>query len=76
MQKKSKIIIIIASYNGQEYWSDLMGLLSKERYDDFDLEILVVDNNSSDASVEYIESRYPDIKIIKNRICWSQQYWL
>ena len=67
MQKKSKIIIIIASYNVQEYWSDLMGLLSKERYDDFDLEILVVDNNSSDASVEYIESRYPDIKIIKNK---------
>lgn len=67
MQIKNKIIIIIASYNGQEYWSDLMRLLSKEKYDDFDLEILVVDNNSSDKSVEYLEKNYPEIKIIKNK---------
>lgn len=66
MPKKDKIIVIIPSYNSRSYWDDLLPNLVKEHYDDFDLEILVVDNNSHDDSVRYIESHYPQIKVIVN----------
>ncbi len=62
---KDKVLVIIVSYNGQEYWPDLLPLLSQETYNDFDLEILVVDNASTDASAEYIKNNYPNFKLIK-----------
>jgi GT2 family glycosyltransferase len=66
MLEKNKVIIIIPSYNGQDYWPGLMPLLSQEKYHDFDLEIVVVDNNSSDDSVVYLRENYPEIKLIIN----------
>ncbi len=67
MSKRDKIIIIIAAYNGQKYWPDLMPLLTQEKYQDFDLEILVVDNDSNDKTVDDLEKNYPTVKIIKNK---------
>ncbi len=67
MSKKDKVIIIIAAYNGQKYWPDLMPLLTQERYNDFDLEILVVDNDSNDKTVDDLETNYPTVKLIKNK---------
>jgi GT2 family glycosyltransferase len=67
MIKKDKVIVIIASYNGQLYWPELMPVLSRENYQDFTLEILVVDNNSTDNSVSYLQTNYPQVKIIANQ---------
>lgn len=62
---KDKVLLIIASFNGQKYWPDLLPALAKEQYTDFDLEVLVVDNNSTDSSVEYIKAHYPQFTLIK-----------
>ena len=67
MLEKDKIIIIIPSYNGKEYFYGLMPLLNEEKYNDFSLDILVVDNNSTDGSVEFLKENYPSIKIIENK---------
>ncbi len=67
MPKKNKIIIIIPSYNGQKYWPDLLPTLVKEDYADFDLEIVIVDNNSQDNSADYIEQKFPSITVIRNQ---------
>lgn len=67
LEKKDKIFIIIISYNGQIYWSDLLPPLVKEKSNDFDIEILVVDNNSADGSADYLEKEYPQIKVIRNK---------
>lgn len=64
--KKDKIFVIIASYNGLKYWSDLLLFLTQEKYPDFDLEIVVVDNNSTDGSVEYLQEYWPQVRLIKN----------
>jgi len=67
MFEKDKIIIIIPNYNGKEYFYGLMPLLNEEKYNDFSLEILVVDNNSTDGSVEFLKENYPEVTIIKNK---------
>lgn len=67
MPKRDKVIVIIPSYNSRKYWDDLLPTLTKEKYEDFDWEILVVDNNSSDDSVSYLEQHYPEIKVIVNK---------
>jgi len=61
---KDKVVVIILSYNGQKYWPDLLPTLALENYQDFDLEILVVDNNSTDDSVAYIKNNFPNFKLI------------
>src|SRR3989339_1604669 len=66
MSAKDKIVIIIASYNGNKYWPSLMPLLIKEKYSQFDLEVLVVDNNSTDGSADFLEKNYPQVKVIRN----------
>jgi len=65
MSKRNKIVIIIVSYNGRKYWDDLFPTLLEERYQDIDIEALVVDNNSSDGSADYINRKYPTIKVIR-----------
>ena len=67
MSRKSKVIVIIAAYNGRQYWPELMPLLTAERYPDFDGELLVVDNNSSDDSVAYLREHFPGVKVIVNQ---------
>lgn len=67
IKTKDKILIIIPNFNGQKYWADLMPVLSQEKYQDFDLEVLVVDNHSTDNSVKYLVKHYPQITIIKNQ---------
>lgn len=61
-----KLSIIIVNYNVKYFLEQC--LLSIEASDfDFDMEIIVVDNNSSDGSVEYISSRFPNVKIFANK---------
>jgi len=67
MIKKDKVLIIITSYNAAQYWPDLLPALAAEKYPDFDLGVLVVDNNSSDESVSYIKNNFGSIKLIENK---------
>lgn len=64
---RDKVVVIIVSYNGREYLPALMPPLVQEKYHDFDVEILVVDNNSSDDSVEFIKNNFPSVDIIVNK---------
>ncbi|MBT4349288.1 glycosyltransferase family 2 protein [bacterium] len=67
MSKKIKVIIIIPSFNGQNYLQDLLPDLVSDEYQDFDLDVLVVDNNSSDDSVAYIRDNFSQVKVIVNK---------
>ena len=66
MSEKDKILIIIPSYNGLDYWPSLLPLLTQQKYAQFEVEILVVDNNSADGSADFLEKNYPQIKVIRN----------
>ena len=68
MQKKDKIIIIIPSYNGLDYLHGLLPQLVKESYLDFDLEIVIVDDNSKDESVNFIKNNFPNFTLLQSKI--------
>jgi len=62
--KNPLISIIIVNWNGKKWLKNCFNSLSRQTFKDF--EILLIDNNSTDDSVDYIEANYPEIIIIKN----------
>ena len=60
-----KVSVVILNWNGKNYLRNCLQSLKKVTYSP--LEIIVVDNNSSDGSQEYIEKHYPNVHLIKNK---------
>jgi GT2 family glycosyltransferase len=58
------INIIIVSWNAKGHLINCLNSLSNPR--GFTQEIIVIDNGSSDGSVEIIENQFPQVKLIKN----------
>lgn len=57
-----KVTVIIPNYNGKHFMEPCLKSLSEQTYTDF--KILVVDNHSTDGSLEYMQECYPDIEVI------------
>lgn len=56
--------VIVLSWNGM---NDLQECLDAVRSQDFaDLELIVVDNASTDGSADFVASHYPDARLIRN----------
>ncbi len=64
MKKHPLISIVINNYNGLEYLKETLKGLKNLNYPNY--EIIVVDNNSTDKSRIFIESK--GIKLVKNKI--------
>lgn len=62
---KKLVSIIIVSWNGKQFLKRCFSSLSKQHYST--IEIIFVDNASTDDSVEYIRSNYPKVRIIVNK---------
>lgn len=58
------IAAILVGWNSRDYLEDSLSSLTASR--GVDLRVIFVDNASSDDSVEFIRSRYPDVTIIQN----------
>lgn len=69
MQAKSadgindKIAVIIVSWNGLRFLSDCLSSISNQIYDNY--RVILVDNGSEDASVDFIRNNFPNIEIIE-----------
>jgi len=57
------VSVIIVNYNGKNYLEECLENLMKSTYKKF--EVILVDNNSTDDSVEFVKNSYPSITIIK-----------
>lgn len=64
MSQHPRVAIIILTWNKREYVLNLLGCIANLEYDNFD--IIVVDNASTDDTVEALKSKYPDIEILVN----------
>ncbi len=60
-----KVSINIIIYNGLKYIKPCFDSIFNQSFKDF--EVIVVDNNSSDNSVNFIKQNYPNIKLIENK---------
>lgn len=64
-----KATVIIPNYNGKHFLDECLSSLCKDislsTHKD-DIEVLVIDNGSSDGSVEYIRSAFPSVGLIQN----------
>ena len=65
MKNKKYISVVVISFNGMEFIEDCLTTAQTSLYI-FDLQILVIDNGSTDGTVEFIENKFPNIQLIKN----------
>lgn len=59
-----KVSIVIVNYNGKDLLNNLLKSISKSAYKNY--EIIVVDNNSSDGSREFIKN-HKSVKLVENK---------
>jgi len=65
MTNQPKISVIIVNYNGQDFLADCLESVLKSDYPNY--EVILVDNNSSDNSVNIIKNKFQQVKIIINK---------
>lgn len=58
-------LIIIVNHNGKKLLEKTLPSILKTDRNDINLDICVVDNNSSDDSIPFLEKEYPAIKLVK-----------
>ena len=58
-----KVSVIIVNYNGKTLLEKCLESLFKTDYNNF--EVILVDNNSTDGSMEFVTKNYPKIIVIK-----------
>jgi GT2 family glycosyltransferase len=61
-----QLSVIILNYNVR-YFLELCVLSVQSVLEHIDGEIIVVDNNSQDDSVEMMKQRFPNVKLIENK---------
>lgn len=62
-----QLSVIILNYNVR-YFLEQCVLSVQEALSTLDAEIIVIDNNSSDDSCEMMKSKFPNIKLIENKV--------
>ncbi len=63
---KEQISIIVLNYNGVSFLQKCFASIFKQDYPH--LEVILVDNASTDNSVDFVKKTFPKVKIIQNKI--------
>ncbi len=59
------ISVVILNWNGREHLIRCLRSFSRVTYQP--LEIIVVDNNSSDDSAKIVQKKFPDVRLVRNK---------
>jgi MoaA/NifB/PqqE/SkfB family radical SAM enzyme/GT2 family glycosyltransferase len=65
-QKLPLVSIVTVNYNGKQFLNDCFKSLLNLNYPKKKIEIFMVDNNSTDGSLEYVRKKFPPVKILIN----------
>lgn len=63
--KKELVSIIIVNWNGKEHLSKCLPSLGQQSYKN--VEVIVVDNGSTDHSVRFVKKNFPSVRIVQNK---------
>lgn len=58
----SRVVVIVVNWNGRSLLPECLEGLARQTFRDFDT--VVVDNGSTDGSVQFVKDRYPWVKVI------------
>tara|TARA_B100000959_G_scaffold286506_1_gene365473 strand:- start:2937 stop:5672 length:2736 start_codon:yes stop_codon:yes gene_type:complete len=67
MDSQPNVSIITVNYNGKKFLADLLKSLTALNYPAEKIELIVVDNGSSDHSSNFLKKKYPRVKLIQNK---------
>lgn len=62
-----RVCVIVSNYNGRHYLYDCFSSLAALNYPPDAIEVVMVDDASSDGSVEYMRREFPDVRIVVNQ---------
>lgn len=60
------VSIICVNLNGRDHLESLLASIQEQDYPRDRLEIIIVDNGSSDGSVEFLQIHHPDVRLLRN----------
>lgn len=63
-KKQPKVSIIVLTWNGLQHLHDCLTAIKKQSYKN--IEPIVIDNGSTDGSIEFIKKKFPKFKLIEN----------
>ncbi len=66
MGDRTLISVVTVNHNGRQFLPGFLQSLLATVRDGLGMEILLVDNLSTDDSVEWVRENYPDVKVIRN----------
>jgi N-acetylglucosaminyl-diphospho-decaprenol L-rhamnosyltransferase len=58
--------VVVVNYNGAEFVGECLESLRIQQVNGLDVQVLVVDNQSSDGSAELIAERFPDFTLVRS----------
>jgi len=61
----TRVSVIIPNYNGRRFLDTCLGALLRQTYAEELIEVILVDDASTDDSVAYVRERYPRVKIVE-----------
>jgi GT2 family glycosyltransferase len=68
VKEETTVSIIVPNCNGREHLDTCLSSLHDLAFPREQLEIIVVDNCSTDGSVELVRSGFPDVQVIRNEV--------
>lgn len=65
MEKEPLVSVSVVNYNGRRFLPEFFVSLFGQTYRNF--EVIFVDNDSADDSIEYVKANFPQVKIVENK---------
>jgi GT2 family glycosyltransferase len=56
--------VIVVNFNGQRFLDDCLSALERQTLPRHEFEVLVIDNGSTDGSIEFVRERFPGVRLI------------
>lgn len=63
---KPRVTIVIPNFNGRKHLATCLSSIQNLTYRDY--EVIVVDNASTDGSIEFLKPNYPEVKVVVNAV--------